>query len=694
MSINPFNYGRPIDDAERFIGRRREIEQVYSRLLSACESTSIVGESRIGKTSLLKALAHPKTQAVFGVNPELYVFIYQDFQFLDANTTPTRFWQRVLRFCRRAMKAHDEVVDEINFALKAETIDNYTLDDIFMLIGEADLRVVLLLDEFENVTRNPQFDGDFFSGLRALAIHHNLALITSSRQDLVELTHSEEIRSSPFFNIFATINLRSFSETEATELIDRYLRDSETRFLLSELNIIFAVAGYHPYLLQLACHHLFAAHQTQADDVARRRYLVEQTRSEAAPIFQNYWHDSTKSQKILLTVMTMRELEKESRNDTVEALERFYPRAAQVVPELERRALVIKNSENDGYHLFSDELREWIADEIVGATDDLRAWRDWQKDETLVGVLPTNLQDMLADVVRGLNPDYRDLFTNFLLDPAKALPAIDLVNTFVKRYEHYRESRPQRDPAVAMANEKAPVGDTPKGLFARVSRQLSDREKGIAPNPGGVFAAAAGGGKKREPSPKPRAKVEQEVVLSTGRSLKRIKKKTVISSIALGGKVISGIVTKLDLEQESADFVNDELKWLFQAGDHLLKICRGDIERVAAIPLAVPPDAEKLAEADNKLLKHIDDSILQSWKSWMELRLDWLNARMRELDMLLNEEASQGTAGKSNIDLQNKIRSKRVEILRIVEEVAQLLEQAYGIFVTSPGLMIEILEEY
>ena len=34
-SINPFSYGKPVEDPARFIGRRREIEQVYSRLLSA-----------------------------------------------------------------------------------------------------------------------------------------------------------------------------------------------------------------------------------------------------------------------------------------------------------------------------------------------------------------------------------------------------------------------------------------------------------------------------------------------------------------------------------------------------------------------------------------------------------------------------------------------------------------------------------
>ncbi len=496
-NINPFSYGKPIDEPARFIGRRREIEQIYSRLLSAFESSSIVGERRSGKTSLLKILQHPEIQTKFGLDPEKYKFVYQDFLFLDESTAPTRFWQRVLKSVRRAIATHDQVVAEIELALKAETIDNYALDDIFALIDEEDLYIVLLLDEFEQVTRNHNFDSDFFGGLRALAIHHHLALITSSRQDLVQLTHSEQIRSSPFFNIFATINQRNFSEQDATELIDKYLSDTGVKFLLSELNVIFAIAGYNPYFLQMACHHLFAAHQQGLDDEARRRYLIEEARREGAVILQDFWQGSTSSQQILLIILALRELERKANKqsmadssntasvetgrgeDTVTDLEHFYGRAGQVIGDLENRGLVVKNLETSGYHLFSTEFSEWIADEIVGETSDLRAWRDWQKDETLVGALPMKLQDMLAQTVSGLNPDYRTTLGNWLLEPKTAMASMALIQTFINRYEHYKETRTERDAASTMAVDHAPVGDTPKGVFALVGQKLDDRQRGV-----------------------------------------------------------------------------------------------------------------------------------------------------------------------------------------------------------------------
>ena len=681
MSINPFNYGKPIDDPDRFVGHHREAEQVFSRLLSAFESTSIVGERRIGKTSLLKHVAHSQTAVNFGLDPAKYTFIYQDFQLLDENTVPTRFWQRVLRAIKRVVKEHKEIVDEIDQAMKDDTIDNYTLDDVFTLIDEKGLYFVLLLDEFENVTRNQHFDNDFFGGLRSLAIHHNLALVTSSRQSLVELTHSEEVRSSPFFNIFATINLRAFTEEEATDLIDRYLANTDVKFRISELNIIFALAGYHPHFLQMACYHMFAAYQKEIEAAERSHYVIDQVRNEATPLFFDYWRDSTSAQQVLLTVMALRELDRDGGEDTLEDLEKYYGRADQVIGELERRALVIQNPTTCAYHLFSTELREWVVDEVLADMEDLRGWRDWQKGESLIGKLPTNLQEQLAQIAPTLNPAYREVLGNWLLEPSTAQASLDLVAKCISRYQNYKEKQ-QQEFVSKMADEHEPVGDTPKGLFARLSQQLED----------GPSTAGASAPTSTPASSEDTASAASEKA-STGRMLRKSKKKAAVSPTAIRGLIISGIVTQLALESDDKEFVTGELNWQFSAADHLLKICRNEIDRSQPVPVDIPPDAERLAEANNQLLTTIDDATLEGWKSWTETRLDWINAWLKELDILLGQEASRGIAGKSDLELQNKMKSKRVEIVQVVEEMAQLMNQAYGILVTSPGQIVELLED-
>ena len=121
--------------------------------------------------------------------------------------------------------------------------------------------MVFLLDEFERVTENPNFGPDFYYGLRSLMIQHRVALVTSSRLELIELCHSEAVKSSPFFNIFANINLRLFSLPTCELLVSRSLSGTSGRFSEQEMEQVLDLAGLHPYFLQAACCMLYEAHQ-------------------------------------------------------------------------------------------------------------------------------------------------------------------------------------------------------------------------------------------------------------------------------------------------------------------------------------------------------------------------------------------------------------------------------------------------
>ena len=95
---NPFTYGNPITDPSRFFGRRRELELIFGRLQNPeFESSSIVGERRLGKTSLLYFASHPEVIRRFGLDPEVYLFIYLDLGIVGPDSTPTRLYKRMLR---------------------------------------------------------------------------------------------------------------------------------------------------------------------------------------------------------------------------------------------------------------------------------------------------------------------------------------------------------------------------------------------------------------------------------------------------------------------------------------------------------------------------------------------------------------------------------------------------------------------
>ena len=158
---NPFTYGNPISDPARFFGRQREIEQVFSRLTNPeHESSSLVGGRRIGKTSLLKHIAHSDVRRRFGLHTQHYIFLYVDLQMLDQSTTPLRLWQRLI--AKMAPHCQDaEVKQQIAELRGAAYIDNFALADLFDAVDAAGQHLVLLLDEFENVTKNKNFDVGF-----------------------------------------------------------------------------------------------------------------------------------------------------------------------------------------------------------------------------------------------------------------------------------------------------------------------------------------------------------------------------------------------------------------------------------------------------------------------------------------------------------------------------------------------------
>jgi hypothetical protein len=175
------------------------------------------------------------------------------------------------------------------------------------------------------------------------------------------------------------------------------------------------------------------------------------------------------------------------------------------------------------------------------------------------------------------------------------------------------------------------------------------------------------------------------------RQLGGLKKKQTVSPIALGGSVISSVVTTFGLDTSDQDFVNGELKWLFYAADNFLKIRRGEINRSQAIAVDIPSNAQRQPQANNQLLSTVDDFDLQIWEGQIESGFKRIDTHLRNLNILLDQETRKGDAGKGDVYLQNQIKGSRIDIVKILQEMAQLMNQAYGVLVTSPDQLIQLL---
>jgi len=204
--------------------------------------------------------------------------------------------------------------------------------------------------------------------------------------------------------------------------------------------------------------------------------------------------------------------------------------------------------------------------------------------------------------------------------------------------------------------------------------------------------------------------------------------------------IIANVITPLDLDSEDQEYVKSELKWLFTAADNLQKIsgavqqqleeqeailrqrfvsdilyrkkldeemvkispkiCRTVIERSQPVQVSIPIDAERLPEANNQLLTNpkslifyadFADMLEQLTNRDLKSQFARIDTHLRNLNILLNSEVNQGEEGKRNVALQYQIRAERINIVKILQEMAKLIDKLYGIFVASPEQLVEYL---
>jgi hypothetical protein len=411
--LNPFTFGNPIKDPARFYGRTAEIRQIVNRLLSSAhESTSIIGERRIGKTSLLSYLAHPEVSARLDLTPEKFCLVYVDFQGLT-DITPQRFWQRVLKKMERSI-CDQSLVPSIQKLVTQNDFDLFDLEDLFESSMDKGHTIVLLMDEFEYVTQNLNFKGDFFGGLRALAIHHGVALIPATRRELVDLCHSDEIKGSPFFNIFANVVLRPFSRLEVDEMLDGYTKTDEFALTPQEKDFLWELGGGYPFLIQMAGNYLMEGHAQGLSGDALSKFTVNSFDQQADAHYTYLWSHCSESEKITLLILLTLGMQKPSKKTipNLENLTRIRTRAPQDLVALGKRGMVLER--DAAYSLFSPSFERWIRQEIIAAPGEEEA------QTTAEEWLNSGKRDDLKEV-KGVLPKFKKKYWPMLGDLAKEL---------------------------------------------------------------------------------------------------------------------------------------------------------------------------------------------------------------------------------------------------------------------------------
>jgi len=238
---NPFFYGGRITNPAHFVGRTKELREIFSALETAhsgqLQHVQVVGPRRIGKSSLLYQVAQTYPQRL--AQPEKYRFVYVDLDDARCHTLPglLNFILAQLKVSARPTLADfEEAIERLN-----------RVQGIYP---------VICLDEFEHLTsRKEQFPNEVFEAWRSLANASKMAFITASKTPLGKLLQQSDLTST-FHNIFIYLELGEFTEAEAEALL---ARSTDRPFSESETAALFTLAGHHPAQLQMAAQLLYEA---------------------------------------------------------------------------------------------------------------------------------------------------------------------------------------------------------------------------------------------------------------------------------------------------------------------------------------------------------------------------------------------------------------------------------------------------
>ena len=336
--ISPYYNRKAIIDPNEFYGRRNEIKEIYSRLNNnpKLKTIPIVGERRMGKTSLLLYLKNAPKEVKKCHKVEDYVFVYADCMRV-LNAPDKKIFEYLLR----------EIPDE---KAQMEPGDDSGRESFRNYVKCSEKKIVFLIDEFEGIIMNPNVSREFFDFLQE-TISDGVTYITSSQDDLqlFAIEKRDEVKKSPFFDKFDPIQLSLFSEGEAMEFIEQPSAAAGVP-LIDHKVFILRMAGRFPFFIQVICDHLFKCFST-GDNV---RDQIEECRrnakkgffDEVKDDFERFWDRISKREGQRQAVLELINSGKVS-----EANEKH-------LEDLANRGLLVK--QDDTYELFSLAFRGFI----------------------------------------------------------------------------------------------------------------------------------------------------------------------------------------------------------------------------------------------------------------------------------------------------------------------------------------------
>lgn len=269
---NPF-CPEPVREPPRFFGRRKEIRCTLS-FLHRLQCVSIVGQTKIGKTSFLSYVSHPQVRAELKLAEEQY-FVHIDTHSLanlDESPCYLKIRDEVLRRVTSTAGADEDmkVWPEKVVCEPSTQAAYWGLRFLFRGAGDLGLKIVLVLDDLDVLNQNRLLGDMFFSSLRSLHTNYQIAYLVASQSPIDQLKRiCPDGSSSPFFNIFQQICIGPFTEEESRQLVVTTLQLAGIDFPEFVIDCIVELGDNEPHRLQRAGYIAFQIWQENQNDLRK-----------------------------------------------------------------------------------------------------------------------------------------------------------------------------------------------------------------------------------------------------------------------------------------------------------------------------------------------------------------------------------------------------------------------------------------
>ncbi|MBU7025454.1 MAG: ATP-binding protein [Theionarchaea archaeon] len=330
---NPYIARSPVKNTDVFYGR----DEIMKRILrdvtrKQMQSHCIIGERRIGKTSLLFQIMNNQVREKYVGKIKFSIFVGIDIT-LFPNAPPAAFFEE---WARGISKISGQALSaEPGYLSFRKYVESVT---------EAGYKIIILIDEFEATRTNSSLDRGFFEFLRALTQNYNISFILFSRVPLQHLIREEKFSgkfSSPFFNALNISYLKFLEESAAKSLITEPAQKAGTD-ITDFADFILEQVYHHPFLIQLLSSIVFDHKQSSETNHEK---ILREFNTQTEEFFTYLWQHSSPEEQEALKKLTARDQD--------------IPKTA--LDNLDRRSIIIRNEENK---IFCPSFEEFVKKQI------------------------------------------------------------------------------------------------------------------------------------------------------------------------------------------------------------------------------------------------------------------------------------------------------------------------------------------